>query len=104
MGSVNGTLAAFGGETGGMNTVMNMTVGGKQFKLWTMQEPKEPAFAAVYMDWREPGPLDPFAQPLMLYSIVADNSSLGVVGDQSCRDRGASPDHRKVYFQCGFKC
>ena len=102
MGSVNNkTLAAFGGETGGMNTVINMTVGGKQFYLWTMQEPKKPAWAAVYMDWREPGPVDPFAQPLMLYSALGDNSS---VGNLHCGYRGVSSNYNKVYFQCGFDC
>ena len=101
MGSVNKTLAAYGGETGGMSTVINMTVGGKQFNLWTMQEPGNPLWASVYMDWREPGPLDPFAQPLMLYSALQDNSSVGIL---RCGYRGAPSDYTKVYFQCGFTC
>lgn len=101
MGSINKTLAAFGGETGGLNTVINMTVGGKQFHLWTMREPEQPAWVAVYMDWRKPGPVDPFAQPLMLYSALQDNLSVGIDG---CGYRGVSSDFNKVYFQCGFNC
>lgn len=101
MGSVNKTLAAYGGQTGDLSTVLNMTVGGKQFNLWSMQEPEQPAWAAVYMKWGEPGPVDPFAQPQMLYSALEDNSSIGKLG---CGFRGASSDDKRVYFQCGFDC
>ena len=108
MGSFNGTLAAFGGETGDMKTVINMTVGGKQFNLWTMQEASDPTWALVFMDWREPGPLDPFAQPQMLYSSLGTNG-WNIVGNVSvgylgCEYRGESPFETKNYFQCGFKC
>ena len=101
MGSVNKTLAAFGGETGGLDTVINMTVGGKQFHLWTMRDPQQPLWSSVYMNWGKPGPVDPFAPPLMLYSALQDNSS---VGTDSCGYLGAPKDWSKVYFQCGFKC
>ena len=101
MGSVNQTLAAFGGETGGLNTVINMTVGGKQFHLWTMRDLQQPIWPSVYMSWGKPGPVDPFAEPSMLFSALQDNSS---VGTHNCDYRGAPPDYNKVYFQCGFKC
>ena len=101
MGSMNKTLAAFGGETGGKDTVIDMTVGGKQFHLWAMRDPGHLAWAAVYMDWAGPGPADPFRQPDVLFSAALKDSGVGIFG---CGVSAYSPGNKRIYFQCGFEC
>ena len=102
MGTANQTLAAYGGETGGMDTLLTMTVGGKAFHLWSMADPGDPSWAAVYMDWNGPGPANPFTQPPMVYSpLGVMDSDVGIV---RCVTRAFSPQDTKAYFQCGFTC
>lgn len=113
MGSANNeTLAALDGHTGDKKTVLNMTVGGKPFHLWTMRDPGFPWWAAVYMDWNGPGPTDPFAQPPMSYSHASDNDAYpiqmlnqpGLAVSMSCTESAQSRDKKMVYFTCGFYC
>ena len=123
MGEMNGTLAAFGGLTGGKDTNLTMTVAGKPFHLWTMRDPADSLWAAVYMDWGGLGPVDPFAQPPMVFSFASNdgayspssdhdgnddggggNGGTAAVQNQDCSGDAAAPDFSKIYFRCSFSC
>lgn len=106
MGTINQTLAAFGGETGGMQTNYTKLVGGKPFHLWTMRTPGSPSAADVSMDYDGPGPTNPFVKPPMAYSYIADIFTNDTSG---CYFSGQTPATllgtiMRVYFRCSFEC
>ena len=102
MGAANQTLAAFGGETGGRNTSVTITVGGKPFHLWTMRDNKDVTYVTVYMDFNGPGPADPFWVPKMMFDGAPGDDA--VFNSNDCYSNGLSPNGTRVYFMCLFKC